>query len=78
MAKCGIGVSFGEDCGPSGHNEKQASNMLTLGQCKRDISGHLKMLKLKQQDIISEGDLICYRAGKQMNSHLMNTRPEKG
>ena len=64
MAKCAVGVSFDEDCGPSRHHkEKQASQMLTVNECKRDISGHLKMFKLKQ-DISSEGDLICYRAGE--------------
>ena len=63
MAKCGVGVSFDEDCRPNCHKEKEASQMLTINECKQDISGHLKMFKLKQEDISSE-DLICYRTGK--------------
>ena len=64
MAKCGIGVSLDENCGPSGCKEKQSCKMLTVNECMRDISGHLKMFKLNKEDISSEGELICCRAGK--------------
>ena len=35
-----------------------------LSDCQRDITGHLEMLKLRGDDVLSEKDLNLLRAGK--------------
>ena len=40
-------------------NEYQA-----LSDCQRDITGHLEMLKMRGEDVLSEKELILLRAGK--------------
>lgn len=35
-----------------------------LGDCQRDITGHLEMLKMREEDVLSEKELILLRAGK--------------
>ena len=36
----------------------------SLSDCQRDITGHLKMLKMRGDDVLSEKELIQLRAGK--------------
>lgn len=64
MAKCGIGVLLGTECGSSSYRRRKDEAMVTLEQCERDISAHLKMMKINKEGISSEGDLILLRAGK--------------
>ena len=40
-------------------NEYQA-----LSDCQRDITGHLEMLKMRGEDVLSEKELILLRAGE--------------
>jgi hypothetical protein len=63
MAKCGIGVLLGTECGHSFHKGRTYEEMVRIDQCQRGLKGHLNMLKLSDAGIDSEGDLICYRAG---------------
>ena len=35
-----------------------------LSDCQRNITGHLEMLKLRGDDVLSEKELILLRAGK--------------
>ena len=35
-----------------------------LSDCQRDITGHLEMLKMRGDDVLSEKELILLRAGK--------------
>ena len=38
--------------------------LVTTDNCQRNITGHLEMLKLRGDDVLSEKELILLRAGK--------------
>ena len=63
MDKCGIGILSGTNCG----SVTVKGNMITEYQAlslRRDVTGHLKMLKMHGDDVLSEKELILLRAGK--------------
>ena len=53
MGKCGIGIL----CGTNSDSVTVKENMITeyqaLSDCQRDITGHLKMLKMRGDDVLS-------------------------
>ena len=53
MGKCGIGIL----CGTNSGSVTVKGNMITeyqaLSDCQRDITGHLKMLKMHGDDVLS-------------------------
>ena len=61
MTKCGIGAVLGTECGFAVYRDKNAEVMLSINECRRDITGHLKMFNLR--GLANEGELIMCRAG---------------
>ena len=52
-------------------NEYQA-----LSDCQQDITGHLEMMKMRGEDVLSEKELILLRAGE--NTFIFHTSVIKG
>ena len=64
MDKCGIGKLSRMDCGSVTVKDTMIIEYQALSDCQRDIRGHLDMLKLRGEDVLSEKELILLRAGK--------------
>ena len=64
MDKCGIGVLSGTNCGSVTVKGNMITEYQALSDCQRDITGHLEMLKMRGDDVLSEKELILLRAGK--------------
>ena len=64
MDKCGIGILSGTNCGSVTVKGNMITEYQALSDCQRDITGHLKMLKMHGDDVLSEKELILLRAGK--------------
>ena len=64
MDKCGIGVLSGTNCGSVTVKGNMITEYQALSDCLRDITGHLEMLKMRGDDVLSEKELILLRAGK--------------
>ncbi|KAK2557082.1 hypothetical protein P5673_020961 [Acropora cervicornis] len=63
MDKCGIGVLSGTNCGSVTVKGNMITEYQALNDCQRDITGHLEMLKMRGDDVLSEKELILLRAG---------------
>jgi hypothetical protein len=64
MDKCGIGTLTGTECGSISLKGSEVSEFQSLNACQRDVTGHLKMLNLRGEEISSEKELILLRAGE--------------
>ena len=64
MDKCRIGVLSGTNCGSVTVKGNMITEYQALSDCQRDITGHLEMLKMRGDDVLSEKELILLRAGK--------------
>ena len=64
MDKCGIGVLSGTYCGLVTVNGNMINEYQALSDCQRDIKGHLEMLKMRGDDVLSEKELILLMSGK--------------
>ena len=64
MDKCGIGILSGTNCGSVTVKGNVITEYQALSDCQRDITGHLKMLKMRWDDVFSEKELILLRASK--------------
>ena len=64
MDKCGIGILSGTNCGSVTVKGNMITEYQALSDCQRDITGHLEMLKMRGDDVLSEKELILLRAGK--------------
>ena len=64
MDKCGIGIVSGTNCGSVTVKGNVITEYQALSDCQLDIIGHLKMLKMRGDDMLSEKELILLRAGK--------------
>ncbi|CAB4008308.1 Hypothetical predicted protein, partial [Paramuricea clavata] len=62
MDKCGIGTLTGTECGSISLKGCEVSEFQSLNACQRDVTGHLKMLNLRREEISSEKELILLRA----------------
>ena len=59
-----MGILSGTNCGSVTVKGKMVTEYQALSDCQRDITGHLEMLKLRGDDVLSEKELILLRAGK--------------
>ena len=64
MYQCGIGKLSGTDCGSVTVKDTVINEYQALSDCQRDITGHLEMLKMRGEDVLSEKELILLRAGE--------------
>ena len=64
MYKCGIGKLSGTECGSVTVKDTVINEYQALSDCQRDITGHLEMLKMRGEDVLSEKQLILLRAGE--------------
>ena len=64
MYKCGIGKLSGIECGSVTVKDTVINEYQALSDCQRDITGHLEMLKMRGEDVLSEKELILLRAGE--------------
>ena len=64
MDKCGIGILSGTNCGSVTVKGSVITEYQALSDCQHDITGHLKMLKMRGDDVFSEKELILLKAGK--------------
>ena len=62
--KCGVGILSGTNCGSVTVKGNMITEYQALTDCQRDITGHLKMLKMPGDDVLSEKELSLLRAGK--------------
>ena len=62
MYKCGIGKLSGTECGSVTVKDTVINEYQALSDCQRDIMGHLEMLKMRGEDVLSEKELILLRA----------------
>ena len=63
MASCYYSQFVGGVCGPSITNPANVQCIL-IGQCDKDIQGHLKTLQVRDSSLNSEAILLLARAGK--------------
>ena len=64
MYKCGIGKLSGTECGSVTAEDTVINEYQASSDCQRDITGHLEMLKMRGEDVLSEKELILLRAGE--------------
>ena len=64
MYKCGIGKLSGTKCGSGTVKDTVINEYQALSDCQCDITGHLEMLKMRGEDVLSEKELILLRAGE--------------
>ena len=70
MAFCGYSKYVGGDCGAS--PERPASDQVVrIGDCSKDIKGHLKTCGVSESALNSEARLLLARAGKVQNWSIM-------
>ena len=62
--KCGIGKLSGTECSSVTVKDTVISQCQALSDCQRDITGHLEMLKMRGEDVLSQKELILLRAPK--------------
>ena len=53
MDKCGIAILSGTNCGSVTVKGNMITEYQALSDCQRDITGHLKMLKMRGDDVLS-------------------------
>ena len=64
MAFCKYSTLVGGNCGPSSENPANVE-CITIGQCTKDISGHLTFCKVSDDGgVDSESKLLLARAGR--------------
>ena len=64
MYKCRIGKLSGTECGSVTVKDTVINEFEALSDCQRDISGHLEVLKMGGEDVLSEKELVLPRAGE--------------
>ena len=70
MALCKYSTFVGGTCGASSENPANVE-CVTIGQCTRDLHGHLKLLKISDDPgVDSESKLLLMQAGMQARSVL--------
>ena len=70
MAFCGYSKYVGGDCG--GSPERPATDQVVrIGDCCKDIKGHLKTCGVSESALNSEARLLLARAGK-VQTELVN------
>ena len=62
VSKCSIGKVVGTDCGLSARFPVM-KEMIPIPSCSRDVTMHLKSVKVSSSSVVSEGELILLRAG---------------
>lgn len=63
MALCKYSTFVGGTCGASSENPANVE-CVTIGQCRRELHGHLKLLKISDDpEVDSESKLLLMRAG---------------
>ena len=62
VLKCSIGKVVGTDCGLSARFPVM-KEMIPIPSCSRDVTMHLKSVKVSSSSVASEGELILLRAG---------------
>ena len=62
VLKCSIGKVVGTDCGLSARFPVM-KEMIPIPSCSRDVTMHLKSVKVSSSSVVSEGELILLRAG---------------
>ena len=63
MALCKYSDFVGGPCGPSLEN-KSVIQCVTIGECMKDVKGHLNHYKVWDASLDSEAKLLLARAGK--------------
>ena len=63
MAFCGYSKYVGGDCSASPENSA-TDQVVRIGDCSKDIKGHLKTCGVSESALNSEGRLLLARAGK--------------
>ena len=65
MENCTFYEIVGSDCGPHIPPRKDVtvSEIIPLGNCTKNIDGHMKLLQLSRSEITTEAELILSRAG---------------
>ena len=66
MAFCGYSKYVGGDCGASPEHST-TDQVVRIGDCSKDIKGHLKTCGVSESALNSEGRLLLARAGKVQN-----------
>ena len=64
MNKCVIEKLSGTECDSVTVKDTVINEYQALSDCQRDITGHLEMLKMRGEDVLSEKELILLRAGE--------------
>ena len=64
MNKYGIGKLSGTECSSVTVKDTVINECQALSDCQRDITGHLEMLKMCGEDVLSEKELVLLRAGE--------------
>lgn len=63
MALCKYSTFVGGTCGASSENPANVE-CVTIGQCRRELHGHLKLLKISDDpEVDNESKLLLMRAG---------------
>ena len=76
MYKCGIGKLSGTECGSVTVKDTVINEYQALSDCQRDITGHLEMMKMRGEDVLSEKELILLRTGE--NTFIFHTSVIEG
>ena len=72
MAVCSFSSLAGGPCGPSKFNPANLECVL-LGNCKKDIKGHLKTFNTSDDQLKTEADLLLARAGNNIVIHMIHS-----
>ena len=77
MEKCTFYEIVGSDCGPHIPPRKDVtvSEIIPLGNCTKNIDGHMKLLQLSRSEIKTEAELIDLFS---FLRHSLVTWPEMG
>ena len=65
MEKCTFYEIVGSDCGPHipPRKDVKVSEIIPLGNCMKNIDGHMKLLQFGRSEITAGAELILSRAG---------------
>ena len=66
IASCGYSKYVGGDCGAS-PERLTTDQVVRIGDCRKDIKGHLKTCSVSESALNSEARLLLARAGKVEN-----------
>ena len=73
MALCKYSTFVGGTCGASSENPANVE-CVTIGQCTRELHGHLKLLKISHDPgVDSESKLVLMRAGMVHETNTLNS-----